>query len=70
MSGADNDGKASSIPAVAAPTWLAVVDARELGLPAGSVGYVLDPRTASGVDVLSAADLIAELKSFPELRSP
>jgi len=71
MSGADNDGKANAIPPVSAPTWLAVVDVpRELALPAGSTGYVLDPRTASGVEVLSAADLIAELKSSPELRSP
>jgi hypothetical protein len=68
MSGADNDGRANQIPAADAPTWVALVTG-DLALPKGSTGYVLDPRTASGVEVLAASDLIAELKSSTELRS-
>ena len=68
MSGADNDGRANQIPPADAPTWIAVVSA-DLPLPAGSMGYVLDPRTVSGVEVVSASDLVAELSLFTELRS-
>lgn len=68
MSGADPDGKASTIPPADAPTWVALV-AADLSLPPGSVGYVLDPRTAAGVEVLGAADLVADLANFTEVRS-
>jgi hypothetical protein len=71
MSGADHDGKANAVPTADAPTWVALIEVpRELSLAAGSTGYVLDPRAASGVEVLAAADLVAELKSFTDLRSP
>ena len=64
MSGADHDGKARAIPAADAPTWVALLRA-DLYLPAGSTGYVLDPRTASGLALLGAADLVSELKVLP-----
>lgn len=64
MSGADNDGKANHIPAADAPTWVALVTG-DLPLPAGSTGYVLDSRSASGVEVVAAADLLADLALFP-----
>ncbi len=64
MSGADHDGKARAIPPADAPTWVALVRA-DLPLPAGSTGYVLDPRTASGVAVVGVGDLLSELKSIP-----
>jgi hypothetical protein len=64
MSGADNDGKANQIPAADAPTWVALVTG-DLALPAGSTGYVLDPRAMSGVEVLAAADLLTDLAIFP-----
>ena len=69
MSGADNDGKAAAIPTAEAPTWVALITG-DLAVGPGSIGYVLDPRAASGVEVLAAADLISELKSFTDLRSP
>jgi hypothetical protein len=63
-SGGDNDGRANQIPAADAPTWVALM-AGNLPLPAGSTGYVLDPRTASGVDLRAAADLLTDLAIFP-----
>jgi hypothetical protein len=68
MSGSDPDGKASTIPPADAPTWVALV-AADLSLPPGSVGYVLDPRGAAGIEVLAAADLVADLANFAEVRS-
>jgi hypothetical protein len=64
MSGADPVGKGSSIPPADAPTWVALVQGG-LALPPGSIGYVLDPRAASGVEVLAAADLVGDLAIFP-----
>jgi hypothetical protein len=68
MSGADLDGKANAIPPADAPTWVALVTA-DLSLPPGSVGYVLDPRAGSGIEVLAAGDLVADLTNFAEVRS-
>ena len=59
---------AATIPPADAPTWVALV-AADLSLPPGSVGYVLDPRGAAGVEVLAAADLVADLANFAEVRS-
>jgi hypothetical protein len=60
MSGTNDDGKLAAIPIADAPTWFSLVTA--LPLPAGSVGYALDPQgVGHDVTVLAAGDLIAEL---------
>jgi hypothetical protein len=60
LSGAADDGKLPTIPTVDAPTWFALVTG--IGLPAGSIGYALDPGGLSpDVVRLAAGDLLAEL---------
>ena len=59
--GDDPDGTLDELPPANAPTWFALLR-DDLDLPAGSAGYVLDPRPArDGIDRMSAADLIGEL---------
>ncbi|HET9627812.1 MAG TPA: MXAN_6230/SCO0854 family RING domain-containing protein [Kofleriaceae bacterium] len=59
--GDDADGQLDELPPANAPTWFALVR-DDLALPAGSTGYVLDPRAANdGLDRLSASTLVAEL---------
>jgi len=59
--GDDPDAMLDELPPANAPTWFALLR-DDIALPAGSAGYVLDPRSASeGVERLSAADLLGEL---------
>lgn len=62
--GDDPDGVLDELPPANAPTWFALLR-DDIALPAGSSGYVLDPRTLregpDGVDRLSAAELLGEL---------
>jgi hypothetical protein len=58
----DHDGELAAIPAANAPTWVAVLR-DDLAIPAGSAGYVLDPRTAASdaITRLDASDLVTAL---------
>ena len=59
--GDDPDAMLDVLPPANAPTWFALLR-DDIALPAGSAGYVLDPRsTSEGIDRLSAADLVGEL---------
>src|SRR5262249_52786189 len=60
--GDDTDGTLDELPPANAPTWFALLR-EDIELPAGSAGYVLDPRAAraDAVDRLSAGDLLSEL---------
>ncbi|HEX4422969.1 MAG TPA: MXAN_6230/SCO0854 family RING domain-containing protein [Kofleriaceae bacterium] len=59
--GEDPDSTLDDLPPANAPTWFALLR-DDLALPAGSTGYVLDPRSASeGLERISASDLVAEL---------
>jgi len=60
----DADSQLAKIPSADAPTWVALV-VGDLALPAGSGGYVLDPRGGDGLHRQEAADLIAELAHRP-----
>ena len=60
LSGAGDDGRLGAPPSTDAPTWFALrLDA--LSLPAGSCGYALSPPVPEGVELRSAAELLAEL---------
>jgi hypothetical protein len=49
------------LPPANAPTWFALLRG-DVALPAGSTGYVLDPRSAgAGIERLSATELLGEL---------
>jgi hypothetical protein len=57
----DADTMIGELPPANAPTWFALLR-DDVALPAGSVGYVLDPRSPNAeVERLSAADLVGEL---------
>jgi hypothetical protein len=59
--GDDPDGMIDELPPADAPTWFALLR-DDLALPAGSTGYVLDPRSTNlHVDRVSAADLLGDL---------
>ena len=59
--GTDPDALLDELPPANAPTWFALLR-DDLVLPAGSAGYVLDPRaTSAGIDRLSAGELLGEL---------
>jgi len=59
--GDDPDAMLDVLPPANAPTWFALLR-DDIALPAGSAGYVLDPKSASeGVERLSAAELVGEL---------
>jgi hypothetical protein len=59
--GDDPDGMIDELPPANAPTWFALLR-DDIALPAGSAGYVLDPRsTGEQIDRLSAADLLGDL---------
>jgi Prokaryotic RING finger family 4 len=59
--GDDPDGMIDELPPANAPTWFALLR-DDIALPAGSAGYVLDPRlTSEQIDRLSAADLLGDL---------
>lgn len=60
--GGDIDTMLGELPPANAPTWFALLHDNKIALPAGSAGYVLDPRAPStGIERRSAADLVAEL---------
>jgi hypothetical protein len=49
------------LPPANAPTWFALLR-DDIALPPASSGYVLDPRSpGTGIDRLSAGDLLREL---------
>jgi hypothetical protein len=59
--GDDPDGLLQELPPANAPTWFALLRG-DVALPAGSTGYVLDPRsTSEGIERLSATELLDEL---------
>jgi hypothetical protein len=59
--GDDPDAMLDELPPANAPTWFALLH-DDIALPAGSTGYVLDPRaTSQGIERMSAAELLGEL---------
>jgi len=58
--GDDPDGVIDELPPANAPTWFALLR-DDIALPAGSAGYVLDPRSVNQADRMSAADLLGDL---------
>ncbi|HEY0479338.1 MAG TPA: MXAN_6230/SCO0854 family RING domain-containing protein [Kofleriaceae bacterium] len=59
--GDDHDGMLDELPPANAPTWFGLLR-DDLELLPGSAGYVLDPRGGgSGIDRMTAADLVIEL---------